>query len=1411
MMMANNDKDTPEISALRSSMTVANDSKSSDLKQQRPTHPLTEASFLSKLFFIWPYKFMDTRNWTIRDSNNNTGAAVLEEINLPPALEYDASGPNLSRFISIWEKEKQRAAKLASGGSGDGKHKHRPSLHRAIVRDFLVTLWFIQPLMLATSVAKLAQAVALGYLLETFDTKNQEDELSTDNTKYDGYLWASILVISGVIILLEHHHVFFWTWRKGMQYRTSCVAAIFDKSLRLKSTSVTEQLPILQQQHDGVEDDNVSTKSSMSEKNKITASASSSSSSAGKIVNIATNDVERLLMATLFGPYLFWSPVQGIAILCVGWWIIGWSFAAGFGILLCFFVPLQMYLSRQFAIMRSKIACITDERVTMVSQAISGVRVMKMSGWEANFGERIAEIRKRECDQIERVNSYRVLNEAIFFVVNVTTSFCIFVIHVLAGGVLTPKNVFTTMVLINVAQMEITKHFSLAIMGLSEAFVSISRIQRFLETPELENYYINDENIIIPPLSTSPTNDCDDDCDAPALVASQITCHWNGNGKIPTAHSSADDIISSSLIIALEDINVKFDMGELTCVIGAVGSGKSALIQMLAGELPPSMGTLNRRRQSISVAYAPQDPWIMDGTVRENILLGSDYDVTAYSTVIRSCCLDVDFTQLRDGDLTIVGDRGVQLSGGQKARIALARCFYRDADIILLDDPLSAVDSRVGRVLFYSAILDLGVKRGKCVILVTHQHQFIGDSRCIMMSGGRIACVGSYQACVDASDGTMTFAVQNQSSNDLVKLELDTKLCDEKKEMEEEELKMQGDALTLDNKRESKVSEITDDHKEVRVVGEVKRSTFIDYAKAMPGGIISGVFMMLLFTATQGTSLWCVAALGRWSEMPAESQSSASMIGIIGGLVGGTIILAVVRASVSFHLSVQASKKLHDDMTQSVLRAKIEFFDTNPIGRILNRFSSDVGSNDDQLTVVMFDFFVISFLVIGALLSTVVVLPITLVVFPPLIWYFIRVRLTFTTTSRELKRLEGLARGPIAAMFNESLSGISTIRANNALIYFQEKFRSAHDAHGRAFFAFIGCSRWLGFRMDSLMFVFLTVATYTAVIAHQQRWIDVEPGILGLAISMLIQLAGLFQWCIRQSAEVVNLMVAVERVLAFRDLPSEAALENAFDNDIKGWPEKGEIDVKDLCVRYREGLPLSLRGISFKIEGGSRVGVVGRTGGGKSTLVQALLRLLESESGQITIDGVDISKLGLHKLRTSVSVIPQSPVLYGGCSLRENLDPFHHHNDNQISEALSDVHMLDAVQSLSHGLDTTVAEGGLNFSVGQRQLFCLARAILRRNKILILDEPTANVDSHTDKLLQEAVAKSFEGATILAVAHRLDTVINYDKILVLGSGGLLEYGSPQELIANGGVFCSMIDDTGDEMAVTLKERARSGL
>lgn len=638
--------------------------------------------------------------------------ASIEECDLPDVLPTDTSETNLHRFQLMWEAEQKRAAKVKESymerykrqfedyeagkhGSDDdqgkgvavGSSQRRrrspppppplvlpkaayPSLHRALVKDFLWSTWYCQPCMFASSTARLVQALALGYLLQTFESSESESDLGTggssgSNGGSNGYLWVGVLVSSGLIVLMEHHHVFFWTWRRGMQYRISCIAAIYDKSLRLNSTSATEQLPSLSAGN-----------------RKMTSSKNASGSggaSSGKIVNLATNDVERFMMATLFASYIIWAPLQSLAILGLGWWVIGWSFAAGFGLLLFLFVPLQLWLSKRFADMRSRIAAITDERVTMVSQAVSGVRVMKISGWEDNFQARIASIRKREVEQIEHVNIYRVLNEAIFFVCNVTTSVCIFLIHVGSGGVLTPRNVFTTMVLINVAQMEITKHLSLGVMGVAECWVSISRIQRFLETPELEQ-----RCELLPPSD----NDDENGTYASAIIASHVTCHWNGNGRSPsisTISSSGESEMNSSslgLIVALDDVSVEFRMGSLTCVIGAVGSGKSALIQMLAGELPLSAGSLQKRNGSL--AYAPQDPWIMDGTIRENILLGREFKSEHYSAVVNACGLDVDMVQLRDGEDTIVGDRGVQLSGGQVS--AVLRSFHFDSSLIPFGD-----------------------------------------------------------------------------------------------------------------------------------------------------------------------------------------------------------------------------------------------------------------------------------------------------------------------------------------------------------------------------------------------------------------------------------------------------------------------------------------------------------------------------------------------------------------------------------------------------------------------------------------------------------------------------------------------------------------------------------------------------
>ena len=449
-----------------------------------------------------------------------------------------------------------------------------------------------------------------------------------------------------------------------MQIRIGAVASIFAKSLRLNSVGGGEV------------------------------------ASTGQILNLVSNDVERFMMTTLFISYVIWAPLQAIAILIIGIYLIGPAFAVGIGLLLFVFIPLQLYLSKRFASLRSKVASITDQRMTLVSQAIEGVRVMKMSGWENELQKRIDAARALEISQIHKANKLKALNEALFFSVNVVISIAIFVSHIfIFEGSLTTRNVFTILSLMNVLQIELTKHLSLGVMAGSECWVSVRRIQKFLESPEL----------IVDNMSDNKTSfSTDVTC---AIKLTNVTCCWD-----EARDSENSEEADPGRTVALSNINLSLQKhGDLLCIIGAVGSGKSALLYALAGELAPSNGTIQRSYNSL--AYAPQSPWIMNGTIRSNILMGRNCDHNFYEEVVAACGLVQDFDQFVDGDETIVGDRGVQCSGGQKARIGLARALYRDAEVLLLDDPLSAVDSRVGKIIYYSAIQDLSLKRGKCVVL----------------------------------------------------------------------------------------------------------------------------------------------------------------------------------------------------------------------------------------------------------------------------------------------------------------------------------------------------------------------------------------------------------------------------------------------------------------------------------------------------------------------------------------------------------------------------------------------------------------------------------------------------------------------------------------------------------------------
>jgi ATP-binding cassette subfamily C (CFTR/MRP) protein 4 len=725
--------------------------------------------------------------------------------------------------------------------------------------------------------------------------------------------------------------------------------------------------------------------------------------------------------------------------------------------------------------------------------------------------------------------------------------------------------------------------------------------------------------------------------------------------------------------------------------------------------------------------------------------------------------------------------------------------------LYLLDDPLSAVDAKVAHIL-YETILNLAVARNKCVILVTHQLHFVKSSACVLLDKGKIVANGTFTHCVKAShDGFLHHLANvketNQESSDATdRVNAETyqegETEDKGTEIEKYQEKEPHPIRQHTNKKD-------EDQAEERHVGIITMKTWRSYGQAL-GGIAIAFLIIFLFVISQTSLLLTIVFLGKWAEASIETQPSRFWLSLILSTTGGVVILAIIRAQAMFYFSIKASQQLHNRMLASVLRAKIEFFDTNPLGRILNRFSADVGIIDETFPFTLHDFLVGFFVVLGSIATVGVALPFCLLVLPPLLWYFTRLRRIFVSTTRELKRIEGIARSPIYAMVSESLQGVATIRTNGKVDYFLSKFERAHDSHTRAYFAFILSSRWFAFQLDILSFVLMSTTSIFSVLFHDQGWFNVEPATLGLALTLLIQISTTnLPWIVRQSAEVSNHMVSVERIVTYASLPSEAPLTTNLDKEFERWPEETSIEVKDLKVRYRANLPLVLNNVTFGVKSGHRIGIVGRTGAGKSTIAQTFFRILEPESGCIKVGGVDISLLGLHKLRNNMAVIPQSPVLFSGYTVHENLDPFGKRSEDEIMHALGCVRMREAVNSLPLGVDTPVAEGGINFSVGQRQLLCLARSILSNCKILILDEPTANIDAQSDQLLQQTLRDDqFADRTIVMVAHRLQTVVNFDSILVLGNGKVLEFGPPAELLAKkDGHFASMMQSTRTQESI----------
>ncbi|KAF9163643.1 hypothetical protein DFQ26_002301 [Actinomortierella ambigua] len=886
----------------------------------------------------------------------------------------------------------------------------------------------------------------------------------------------------------------------------------------------------------------------------------------------------------------------------------------------------------------------------------------------------------------------------------------------------------------------------------------------------------------------------------------------------PASDSSA--VSADKASFRLKKINLAIPRGKLVAVVGAVGSGKSSLLNAMVGEMRKAGGSIEFGG---TVGYSPQSAWIQNATVKDNIVFGLPYDEHKYQRVIQQCALERDIQILPQGDQTEIGERGVNLSGGQKQRVNIARAVYFDADIVLLDDPLSAVDAHVGKYLFKHCIK--GALEGKTRILVTHQlHVLPQVDYVVCMKDGEIVEQGTFQQLMDNqgefSELMKAHGGMEEDETDTADAEIDTLedlhsteagSLNEKVHEKSETAKVGGDPEKEGLKKDTQEGKDGEKPKapakglmqsEERSTGSVSGKIYKAYLKATGGSYIVPMIvitMILTQIAKVGTDLWL-----SWWTSNTFNQTSAFYMSLyaVWGIAQG-----VFQFITGFYFSVagaNAARVMHQVALHNIVRAPTSFFDTTPMGRIINRFSKDVDSVDNMLSEAYRMFVNTGAIVISTFILICVIFPLFLVPLVPMLVFYYYAAVYYRSTSRELKRLDSILRSSLYAHFSESLGGLSSIRAYRVQDRFQEKNEHFLDLENRAYLPSLAIQRWLGVRLETIA---NTLVFCTSLFGVFGRY-NVDPSTIGLVLSYSMSVTGTFNWCVRQYAEVENNMNAVERLHHYaHDLELEAAAIVPDNRPDDHWPSQGSIEIRNLEMRYRPELPSVIHNLSLDIKGGEKIGVVGRTGAGKSSIMVALFRMVEASKGTIKIDGVDIGQLGLLDLRTRLAIIPQDPVLFSG-TIRSNLDPFHKHSDQALWDVLERSNLKAYVQGTQGGLDSLVAEYGENLSVGQRQLLCLARAMLTNARILIMDEATANVDVQSDVLIQKAMRKEFHDRTILTIAHRLNTVIDFSRILVLDHGEIKEFDSPSNLLNNpNSVFSGMVDETGPTNAALLRRLA----